>query len=121
MSLASPRSIIWSEPNEELETSREELQSLNEELVTVNNQLEEKIKEVEKSSDDPVAAALAVEEESDYLRAPVDAAGDQKKPTGGKSRKPKRKLSRKSLAPKDGIRARNKSIQSVRVFMGRQG
>ncbi len=38
--------------NEELETSREELQSLNEELVTVNNQLEEKIKEVEKSSDD---------------------------------------------------------------------
>ncbi|KHK90789.1 histidine kinase [Novosphingobium malaysiense] len=38
--------------NEELETSREELQSLNEELVTVNNQLEEKIAEVEKSSDD---------------------------------------------------------------------
>lgn len=38
--------------NEELETSREELQSLNEELVTVNNQLEEKISEVEKTSDD---------------------------------------------------------------------
>lgn len=38
--------------NEELETSREELQSLNEELVTVNNQLEEKIAEVEKTSDD---------------------------------------------------------------------
>ena len=38
--------------NEELETSREELQSLNEELVTVNNQLEEKVAEVEKSSDD---------------------------------------------------------------------
>ncbi|TYC52198.1 PAS domain S-box protein [Rhodobacterales bacterium] len=38
--------------NEELETSREELQSLNEELITVNNQLEEKIAEVEKSTDD---------------------------------------------------------------------
>ncbi|WP_299308419.1 chemotaxis protein CheB [uncultured Croceicoccus sp.] len=38
--------------NEELETSREELQSLNEELITVNNQLEEKIGEVEKTSDD---------------------------------------------------------------------
>ena len=38
--------------NEELETSREELQSLNEELITVNNQLEEKIREVEKATDD---------------------------------------------------------------------
>ena len=38
--------------NEELETSREELQSLNEELVTVNHQLEDKIDEVEKTSDD---------------------------------------------------------------------
>ena len=38
--------------NEELETSREELQSLNEELITVNNQLEEKITEVERSTDD---------------------------------------------------------------------
>ncbi|GGC25822.1 hypothetical protein GCM10011371_11740 [Novosphingobium marinum] len=38
--------------NEELETSREELQSLNEELITVNNQLEEKVTEVEKTTDD---------------------------------------------------------------------
>ncbi|MGB3712622.1 MAG: chemotaxis protein CheB [Erythrobacter sp.] len=38
--------------NEELETSREELQSLNEELVTVNHQLEDKVGEVEKSTDD---------------------------------------------------------------------
>lgn len=38
--------------NEELETSREELQSLNEELVTVNHQLEDKIEEVEKTTDD---------------------------------------------------------------------
>ncbi|SMQ64496.1 PAS domain S-box-containing protein [Altererythrobacter xiamenensis] len=38
--------------NEELETSREELQSLNEELVTVNHQLEDKISEVEKTTDD---------------------------------------------------------------------
>lgn len=38
--------------NEELETSREELQSLNEELVTVNHQLEDKINEVEKTTDD---------------------------------------------------------------------
>ena len=38
--------------NEELETSREELQSLNEELITVNHQLEEKISEVETTTDD---------------------------------------------------------------------
>lgn len=38
--------------NEELETSREELQSLNEELNTVNRQLEEKVEEVEASSND---------------------------------------------------------------------
>jgi len=38
--------------NEELETSREELQSLNEELVTVNHQLEDKILEVERTTDD---------------------------------------------------------------------
>ncbi|WP_265562181.1 chemotaxis protein CheB [Sphingomicrobium arenosum] len=38
--------------NEELETSREELQSLNEELITVNHQLEDKIGEVESTTDD---------------------------------------------------------------------
>ncbi len=38
--------------NEELETSREELQSLNEELVTVNHQLEDKVGQVEKTTDD---------------------------------------------------------------------
>ena len=38
--------------NEELETSREELQSLNEELVTVNNQLEDKIEELQRTTDD---------------------------------------------------------------------
>lgn len=38
--------------NEELETSKEELQSLNEELITINNQLEEKITEVQQTTDD---------------------------------------------------------------------
>lgn len=38
--------------NEELETSKEELQSLNEELSTVNSQLQEKIEELDRSSND---------------------------------------------------------------------
>jgi len=38
--------------NEELETSKEELQSLNEELTTTNVQLQEKVSELERSSND---------------------------------------------------------------------
>jgi two-component system CheB/CheR fusion protein len=38
--------------NEELETSKEELQSLNEELITVNSQLEEKVLELERTTND---------------------------------------------------------------------
>ncbi len=38
--------------NEELETSKEELQSLNEELITINNQLEEKVTELQATTDD---------------------------------------------------------------------
>ena len=38
--------------NEELETSREELQSLNEELSSVNAQLQDKVKELEGTTDD---------------------------------------------------------------------
>lgn len=38
--------------NEELETSKEELQSLNEELTTVNSQLQDKVEELNRSSND---------------------------------------------------------------------
>ncbi len=38
--------------NEELETSKEELQSLNKELITINNQLEEKVTELQATTDD---------------------------------------------------------------------
>ncbi len=38
--------------NEELETSKEELQSLNEELATINNQLEDKVTELQATTDD---------------------------------------------------------------------
>ncbi len=38
--------------NEELETSKEELQSLNEELTTVNSQLQDKVEELEASTND---------------------------------------------------------------------
>jgi two-component system CheB/CheR fusion protein len=38
--------------NEELETSKEELQSLNEELNTLNSRLQEKVQELEKTSND---------------------------------------------------------------------